>query len=117
MPARIAVPHAGEIEDDLDDDGARHEVTDLETQRGDGGDQGVAKHVAGDDHELRKAAAASGADVVLIEFLDHSRTNDTGHLAGQRERQGDGGHEHAREVAAGVGGEMRQRTEAGSRCM
>lgn len=52
MPARMGRAHAGQVEDDLDDDGAAHEVTDLQAERGDGRDQRVAQHIGGDDDEL-----------------------------------------------------------------
>ena len=104
--------HAGEVEDNLDDDGAAHEVTDLKTEGGDRGDQRVAQNVDADDDLLGNTGAAGHADIVLVELLDHGGTHDTSHLARQRECQGDSGHDHTSHVASRVGGEVRQ----GTRC-
>ena len=86
--------HAGEVEDDLDDDGAAHKVTDLKTEGGDRGDQRVAQNVDADDDLLGNAGATGHADVVLVELLNHGGTHDTSHLARQRECQSDSGHDH-----------------------
>ena len=102
--------HAGEVEDDLDDDGAAHKVTDLKTEGGDRGDQRVAQNVDADDDLLGNAGATGHADVVLVELLNHGRTHDTSHLARQRECQSDSGHDHTSQIASRVGGEVRQST-------
>ena len=102
--------HAGEVEDNLDDDGAAHEVTDLKTEGGDRGDQRIAKNVDADDDLLGNAGATSHTDIVLVELLDHGGTHDTSHLARQRKCQGDSGHDHTSQIANRIRGEVRQST-------
>ena len=102
--------HAGEVEDNLDDDGAAHEVADLKTEGGDRGDQRIAKNVDADDDLLGNAGAASHTDIILVELLDHGGTHDTSHLARQRKCQGDSGHDHTSQIANRIRGEVRQST-------
>lgn len=43
--------HAGDREDDLDHHGPAEQVADAQAEHGDGGDEGVAQHIAADhDH-------------------------------------------------------------------
>ena len=52
-----------------------------------------------------------GLHVVLVKLLDHGGTHDARHLTGERNRQRNRGHDHARHVAA----EVRRRIGQGTR--
>lgn len=104
----------GRIEDNLDDDGAAHEVTDLKTEGGDRGDQRIAKYVDADDDLLGNCRRREPYGHSPCRAPRHGRTHDTSHLTRQREGKSNGGHDHTSQIASRVGGEVRQSTGRGS---
>src|SRR6266481_5444814 len=65
------LPHAGDDEDALHDDGPAEEGRELEAHHGDHRDHRVLEDVAGDDERLRQTLGPRGADVVLAQHLEH----------------------------------------------
>src|SRR5690606_37651684 len=68
--------HAIDVEDNLDDHRATHEVTDAQAENGNRGDERIAQNVATNNDVARNACAERRADVVLIEFFNHSGADD-----------------------------------------
>src|SRR5438046_3744506 len=59
------LPHAGQDEDALHDDGPAEERRELEAHHRDHGDHGVLQDVSGDDQRLRQALRPRRPDVIL----------------------------------------------------
>src|SRR5699024_9977093 len=76
--------HGLDVEDDLDDHRTAHEVAHPQAEHRDRDDQGVAQHVAADDHGVGDPRADGGAHVVAVELLDHRGADHPGEGARHR---------------------------------
>src|SRR5262249_9137492 len=84
-------PQAGDVEDDLGDDGAADQHGGGDADHGDHGHERVAEGVHPRHHALGQALGPRGADVVLLQHLEHAGAadpRDEGRLA---EAEGEGG--------------------------
>lgn len=110
MPDRMGHAHAGQVENDLNNDRAADKVANAKAKNGNGRNKGIAQHVAANNDTLRNAGAKRGAHVVFIEFFDHRGANNTSELASDGNSQCDSGHRHAGEPASRVLRKAGQRT-------
>src|SRR4030095_6343538 len=67
------LPHAGQDEDALHDDGPADERRELQAHHRDDRDHGVLQNVSRDDGGLRQPLGPRRADVVLAQHLEHHR--------------------------------------------
>lgn len=94
------LPHPRQREDRLDDDRAAEQIADAQAEHGERIDERVAEHIAADDHDRRQAAADSRPYVVLVELLDHGRTDDAGEPGGHGQGEREGRERHGLEPTA-----------------
>ena len=100
--------HARKVKNNLNNNGATHEVTNLQAKCGYRGNKSVAKYVSCDDDSLWNTGAASSADVVLIQLLDHCGTNNTSHLTRHWNRKRKCRHNHTSKVSTRINQRIRK---------
>ena len=87
---RDVVPaDAGDVEDQLDHERARDDEAEQRAGRRDHRDQRVAQHVQPDHAPIAKALGPRGADVVLLQRLEHRAADEPGEERHRREAEGD----------------------------
>src|SRR5262249_31330383 len=63
-------PQPGPGENGLGDDGSPQEIAELETDHGEGGNEGVLEHVLDEHDALRESLGPGGANVVEVQYLE-----------------------------------------------
>src|SRR5262249_3444977 len=92
----------GPGEDEFDDDDPSEHEGELQTEDGDGRDHRVFQGVEGNDATLVDAFGAGGADVVLVEDLQHRGAEEAGEDGGVDDADGEGGQDQVQEPLPGV---------------
>src|SRR5262249_26330647 len=84
------VSDALDVEDPLGDDGAAHQVADVDAEEGDHGDQAVAQQMTDGDPALGQALGDGGADVVGAGVLADRGPGEPGGVGERDQGQHDG---------------------------
>src|SRR5262249_2406488 len=92
----------GPGEDVLDDDDTTEHEGELQPEDGDGRDHRVFEGVDRHDAALVDAFGAGGADVVLVEDLQHRGAEESGEDGGVDDADGEGGQDEMLEPLPGV---------------
>src|SRR5664279_679099 len=94
---------AGDLENGLDDKRAGEDARDRRAEKGHDGQQAAAEGVVENDADLGGAFGAGGADIILVEHLEHAAAGEAGNVGGIDAAKGQAG-QHAVDGRVPAGG-------------